>query len=98
MMWEELFVFLSRFDGRNQHDPNACTSFPQHIVFRFADIVCSVQKLKPIPRLVCFLQCDLELGDKIRSAMCILRLVDIGTDGCPASSDLIGDDGFLLRF
>ena len=57
-----------------------------------------MQKFKPITRFTGFLQGDFEFRNKIFLALRILRFMDVSTDGCTASSDLVGNDRFVIRF
>ena len=82
----------------NQHYTQGSTLCRKWFIWFFVNVVGSVQQLKPITCFTCFFQGNFQLRNKILLALCILCFVDISTDTCTTSANLISNNGFSIFF
>ena len=63
----------------NKHNAESRTFIRKNFILLSINIICSIQKFKPITCFTCFFECNFKFGNEILFALCILRFVNICT-------------------
>lgn len=90
-----IHICLRGFDGMDQDDPQLSAGVGKMLVVFVREQFCLMKQIKPITGFIGFLQRDLQLCDKIRLAVGVLRFPNVCANGKPTASKLVGNDVFL---
>ena len=97
-----LLVHLSKSKGRfrfcsiqggDKHTANGTAGILQGLILSLGYISGFEKQFQPIFRLVAFFLGNFQLGNEVSGAVCILGLVEIGSNGGARAQQLIGQDG-----
>ena len=107
---DHTFVFRSSFlvlslilcvgcvDRRYEHGTELAAAIGQAMILLRLKISCPIEQFQPEVGFSRFLQCYLELGNKVCSALSIFRLLDVCTDRGAALSNLTGKNILVFVF
>lgn len=85
-------------DGSDQNPFDFKAVLQQRIAHFIINISRHMQQFEPIFRFGGFFQSNVHFGNEISLALTVICFIYVGTDACPATDNLLGNNDFLFGF
>ena len=82
-------VCFGGVEGCDEHSANRAAIMHQCFVRIRGNNACLLRDFEPVFCFVAFFQCNMQLCDKVRTAVGIFGFSNVGTDACSASLQLV---------